>query len=76
MLLKKRQRVIVNGDRGLIVLLEELNQMGIRSNLRIAKIEDEEVKWAVSFNANVDEIANLKATVKYCPKFLNLVCTI
>lgn len=76
-MLKKRQRVIVNGDRGLIVLLEELNQLGIYKDLRVKKITDEEgEKWMVSFMADRDDIANLKAVVRYCPKFLNLVSAI
>lgn len=77
MLMKKKQRVIVNGDRGLIVLLEELNQLSIYKDLRVKKITDEEgEKWMVSFLADRDDIANLKATVKYCPRFLNLVSSI
>ena len=72
--LRKRHNVVVNSDRGLITLLEELNNLNIAKDLKVKKLcEEGDEKWMIFFNANCDEWANLRATVKYCPKFLNMV---
>ena len=72
--LKKRHNVVVNSDRGLIVLLEELNELNIAKDLKVKKLcEDDTEKWMIFFNANCDEWANLKASVKHCPKFNGMV---